>query len=71
LADIPLAEELRSRIFRPAEERQGLERALALGLWWLCRTTGDAVRTPAVVEEPREPGLQGRVLEVMGRGWMG
>ena len=74
LADIPLAEELRSRIFRPAEERQGLERSLALGLWWLCRTTGDAVRQPDAPPADIDPpgtGLMGRIHEVMGRGWVG
>ena len=74
LADIPLASELRSRLFRPAEDRQGLERALALALWFVSRATGDAERMPEpepVDEDQKAPGLMGRIHEVMGRDWIG
>lgn len=61
IADVPLANEMRSRIFKPPEEQGGLERALGLGLWWLIRAGGDPVYRPTKTPDPdAEPELPHR-----------
>lgn len=55
ISDMRLAEEIRSRIFKPPEGEAGLERALALGLWYAIRCTGDPDLTPKKRPEDEEP----------------
>ena len=55
IADIKLADEIRSRIFKPPADETGLERALALGLWYAIRCTGDPDLTPKARAEDEEP----------------